>query len=180
MNVLEKDNSLLLIIDIQEKLVRALDKDVIVKNSEKIVKAANILNIPVVITQQYPKGLGETIPEIKNNLGTSSFIDKTSFNACLEEGFLDLLKLYGKKQIVICGIETHICVHQTAAALINEGYEVYVAKDVCASRRKYEFKQGIDIMQQNGAKISCLEIILFEWLKTAKNPDFKEIQALIK
>lgn len=180
MNILNKDDSLLLIVDIQEKLVKALDKDVIVKNSEKLVKAANLLEIPVVLTQQYPKGLGETIPEIKNNLGISSFMDKTSFNACLEDDFLDLIRSYNKKQIVICGIETHICVHQTTAALIEEGFEVFVAKDVCASRRKYEFKQGIDIMQQNGAKISCLEIILFEWLKNAKNPVFKDVQALIK
>lgn len=93
---------------------------------------------------------------------------------------MDKVKSYGKKQIVICGIETHICVHQTAAALLREGFEVYVAKDGCASRNKYEFKQGIEIMQANGAKISCVEIILFEWLKTAKHPNFKEVQALIK
>ncbi len=86
-------------------------------------------------------------------------------------------KSYGKKQIVLCGIETHICVHQTAADLISEGFEVYVVKDACASRNKYEFKQGIDIMQQNGAKISCLEIVLFEWLRSSKNTYFKEVQA---
>ena len=87
---------------------------------------------------------------------------------------------YGKKQIVLFGIETHICVHQTAAALLEAGYEVYIIKDACASRNKYEFKQGIEIMQQNGAKISCVEIALFEWLKGAKHPKFKEVQALIK
>lgn len=180
MNVLEKENSLLLIIDIQEKLVKALDKNIIVTNSEKLVTAANLLEIPVVITQQYPKGLGETIPQIKDNAQSAKYFDKAAFSACEDEGFLDIIKSYGKKQIVICGIETHICVHQTAAALIREGFEVFVAKDVCASRRKYEFKQGIEIMQQNGAKISCLEIILFEWLKTSKNPMFKQVQALIK
>ena len=106
--------------------------------------------------------------------------EKTAFNALETEGVLDKIKSYGKKQIVICGIETHICVHQTAAALLREGFEVYVVKDACASRNKYEFKQGIELMAQNGAKVSCGEIVLFEWLKTAKNPHFKEIQALIK
>ena len=97
-----------------------------------------------------------------------------------EEGFLPILKSFNKKQIIICGIETHVCVHQTASDLITEGFEVYVVKDACASRNKYEFKQGIERMQSNGAKISCLEIVLFEWLENAKNPHFKEIQGLIK
>ena len=90
------------------------------------------------------------------------------------------IKRFGKKQIVILGIETHICVHQTASALVEEGYDVYVIKDACASRTKYEFKQGIEAMAANGVKVSCVEIALFEWLKGAKHPHFKEVQALIK
>lgn len=181
MNVLNQEDSLLLVIDVQEKLVRALDKDIIVKRVANLVKSANILNIPVLVTEQYPKGLGNTVEPVAVSFPQDTVIvEKTAFNALLEEGFLDKVKSYGKKQIVICGIETHICVHQTAAALLREGFEVYVAKDGCASRSKYEFKQGIEIMQANGAKISCVEIILFEWLKTAKHPNFKEVQALIK
>lgn len=110
----------------------------------------------------------------------SEVLEKTFFNALLEEGMLDKIKSYGKKQIVIFGIETHICVHQTASALVEAGFDVYVIKDACASRSKYEFKQGIDAMQANGVKVSCVEIALFEWLKGAKNPKFKEVQALIK
>lgn len=181
MNVLTPENSLLLIVDVQEKLVNALDKDVIVKRVFNLVKSANLLNIPTVVTEQYPKGLGSTISCIASEFTEStSVFEKVSFNALEAEGVLDKIKSYNKKQIVICGIETHICVHQTAAALLREGFEVYVAKDACASRSKYEFKQGVELMQANGAKISCMEIILFEWLKTAKNPCFKEIQALIK
>ena len=93
---------------------------------------------------------------------------------------LDKIKAYGKKQVIILGIETHICVYQTACALMEAGFEVYVVKDACASRNKYEFKQGIEAMRDNGAKISCVEMTLFEWLKGAKNPKFKEVQALIK
>ena len=181
MKMLDVENSLLLVIDIQERLVASLDKDVIVSKVGKLVDAANILDVPVVISEQYPKGLGHTVPIISEKLKSETpIVEKCSFSLLREEGFLDKIKSYGKKQIVICGIETHICVHQTAAELMDAGFEVVVAKDACASRNKYEFKQGIEAMQENGAKISCLEIILFEWLRSAKHPKFKEVQALIK
>lgn len=179
--MLDKNDSLLLIIDVQERLVNALDKQVVVTRTATLAKAAKILEIPVIATQQYPKGLGLIVEAVSENFTPETkIIDKTSFSAAKEEGFLQVLKSFDKKQIVICGIETHVCVHQTVADLITEGFEVYVAKDACASRNKYEFKQGIERMQANGAKISCLEIVLFEWLRDAKNPNFKEIQALIK
>ncbi len=181
MNMLDRKECLLLIIDVQEKLVKALDKDVVVRKTATLAKAAKIMEIPAIVTQQYSKGLGLTVDAVKNNLAPSAeFFEKTAFSALKENGFIQKLKSYGKKQIVICGIETHVCVHQTAADLIAEGFDVYVAKDACASRNKYEFKQGIERMQENGAKISCVEIILFEWLRTAKTPNFKEIQSLIK
>lgn len=181
MNTLSAENSLVLIIDIQDRLVAALNKDVIVENSVKIASAAKALNIPVILTEQYPKGLGHTVQRLTDVLPEGSeVVEKTYFNALLEDGMLDKIKSYGKKQIVIFGIETHICVHQTASALVEEGFEVYVIKDACASRNKYEFKQGIEAMVANGVKVSCVEIALFEWLKGAKNPKFKEVQALIK
>lgn len=179
--MLDTSNSLLLVIDIQDRLVASLDKDVIVTRVGKLVDAANILEVPVVLSEQYPKGLAHTVPLISSKLKEGTpVVEKTSFSLLREEGFLDRIKAYGKKQIVICGIETHICVHQTAEELINAGFEVVVAKDACASRSKYEFKQGIEAMHDNGAKISCVEIILFEWLRGAKHPKFKEVQALIK
>ena len=181
MKMLDVENSLLLVIDIQERLVASLDKDVIVSKVGKLVDAANILDVPVVLSEQYPKGLGHTVPTISEKLKPETpIVEKCSFSLLREEGFLDKIKAYGKKQIVICGIETHICVHQTATELMDAGFEVFVAKDACASRNKYEFKQGIEAMHNNGAKISCVEIILFEWLRSAKNPKFKEVQALIK
>ncbi len=181
MNTLSINDSLVLIIDVQEKLVQALNKNVIVEKAVKMASAAKILGIPVIVTEQYPKGLGATVQELKDVLSENTqYLEKTSFNAFSEESIAQEIKNSGKKQIVIFGIETHICVHQTVAALIEEGYEVYVIKDACASRNKYEFKQGIEIMQANGAKISCVEIALFEWLKSAKHPNFKEVQALIK
>ena len=179
--MLDKENSLLLIIDMQEKLVAALDKDVVVKRTATLTQATKIFEIPVIATQQYSKGLGLTVEAISQKFSPDTKIfEKTAFSAFKEQGFADILKSYNKKQIVICGIETHICVHQTTQDLIEAGYEVYVVKDACASRNKYEFKQGIERMYQNGAKISCLEMVLFEWLKDAKAPEFREIQALVK
>lgn len=181
MNTLSAENSLVLIIDIQERLVAALNKDIVVENAVKVAKAAKYLEIPVLLTEQYPKGLGHTVAQLKEALpDNSEVMEKTYFNALMEDGMLEKIKSYGKKQIVIFGIETHICVHQTASALVEAGFDVYVIKDACASRAKYEFKQGIDAMVANGVKVSCVEIALFEWLKGAKNPKFKEVQALIK
>jgi nicotinamidase-related amidase len=180
-NILDKDDSLLIVIDVQERLVNALDKAVIIKKVETLIKSAKILGIPTIVTEQYPKGLGGTVETVKQSLAEGTpIIEKTAFSALREQGFLEKLKSYGRNQIVICGIETHVCVHQSVADLILEGFDVYVVKDACASRNKYEFKQGIELMQQNGAKISCLEAVLFEWLKNSKDPCFKEIQALVK
>lgn len=179
--LLDAKNSLLLIIDIQEKLVQALDKQVVVSKAATLAKASKIMGIQTLLTEQYPQGLGCTAPAISQNLLPDTItIAKTSFSAYAHEDFRQAIEKTGKKQIIICGIETHICVHQTASDLLDAGYEVFVAKDACASRNKYEFKQGIDRMEANGAKISCVEIILFEWLKSAKNPYFKEVQSLIK
>lgn len=175
--MLEAKDSLVLMIDVQERLVGALEKNVIEEKAQKIVDGAKALEIPVLVTEQYPKGLGHTVVTLPNGV---EVVEKTYFNALLEEGMLDKIKAYGKKQVIIFGIETHICVYQTACALMEAGFEVYVVKDACASRNKYEFKQGIEAMRDNGAKISCVEMILFEWLKGAKNPKFKEVQALIK
>lgn len=179
--MLSEENSLVIVIDIQERLVASLEKDDVVKNAAKIVKASNLLNIPVLLTEQYPKGLGETVGKINEVLGKNyTKMEKTAFNAFSEENIAEKIKEYNKKQIVIMGIETHICVYQTAMALKAAGYDVYVIKDACASCKKYEFKQGIDAMRDNGIKISCVEIVLFEWLRSSKHPMFKEVQALIK
>lgn len=175
--MLSVKDSLVLMIDVQERLVASLDKNIIVAKAQKIIDGAGLLDVPVLVTEQYRKGLGNTVIPLSSDI---QVVEKTSFNALLEDGMLDKIKAYGKKQIVIFGIETHICVYQTACALMEEGFEVYVVKDACASRNKYEFKLGIEAMQAQGAKISCVEMILFGWLEGAKNPKFKEVQALIK
>jgi len=180
--MLNIENSALVIIDIQEKLVLASKYGIeTANNMVKLANAANLLNIPTLVTEQYPKGLGSTVAELQQSFSTETFItEKTSFSAMQEQSFAQQIAKLNKKQIILGGIETHICVLQTAAELIQNGYEVYIVKDACASRNKNEYKTGLELLKQYGAKITCVEIVLFEWLKSSKHPNFKEIQTFIK
>lgn len=172
-------NSAFLFIDVQEKLVGMLRKDKAAKKSEILAKTAKILNIKTILTEQYPQGLGATIPTVKYNLPDSAkFFEKTSFNALLTDGIKEAIG--DVKNVFIFGIETHICVYQTALALLENGYNVFVVKDACASRETDEFKAGINLMEKEGAKILTTEMVIFELLKSSKHPNFKEVQFLIK
>ena len=172
-------NCAFLFIDVQEKLTAMLRKDKAAKKAEILAKTAKILNIKTVLTEQYPQGLGATIPQVKYCLPDSAkFFEKTSFNALNTEGVKEALG--DVKNIFIFGIETHICVFQTALALLENGYNVFVVKDACASRETEEFKAGINLMEQEGAKIMTTEMVIFELLKSSKHPNFKEVQLLIK
>ncbi|OGI01368.1 MAG: hypothetical protein A2Y25_02625 [Candidatus Melainabacteria bacterium GWF2_37_15] len=179
--MLNTENSLILIVDLQEKLVNMLETDTISGKAAKLLKAAGILGIPCIISEQYPKGLGSTIKELKHETTDKTvFFEKTAFSAMQESGFKAVLKDFKRKNIIICGIEAHVCVYQTVADLIAEGYEVEIVQDITASRNEFEFQIGMEKMKQLGAKITSLEIVLFELIKTSKHPHFKEIQGLIK
>lgn len=176
MTITEK-NSAIIFIDIQEKLVQMLKKDKITKQICILSEMANILDIEKIFTEQYPKGLGSTISTISKK-ETDIVFEKTAFNAMETEGIYEKIK--EKENIFICGIETHICVYQTAKALLEKGFNVFIIKDACASRETDEYKAGINLMEKLGAMIMTTEIVLFEFLKTSKHPHFKQIQALIK
>ena len=176
MTINEK-NTAFLFIDIQEKLVQMLKKDKITKKTYILSEMANILGIEKIFTEQYPKGLGSTIDSISKKDSDKTF-EKTAFNALETEGLFETIK--EKENIFVCGIETHICVYQTVKALLENGYNVFVIKDACASRETDEFKAGINLMEKLGATITTTEIVLFELLKTSKHPQFKLVQALIK
>lgn len=180
--ILNQEDALMLIIDVQEKLVNAIfSRDLVKRRAVSLAKAANILEIPTIVTEQYPKGLGETIPELKEGLNNDvNFIEKTTFSALSETHLLSKLLETGRKQVIIFGIETHICVHQTVIDLLKNGFEVTVVGDACGSRTAFEYMSALDNMKANGAKIKTTEMILFELVKGAKHPNFKEIQALIK
>ena len=180
--ILNEDNTLLLIIDIQEKLLNAVfNKDKLEKNAVILAKTASMLKIPTIVTEQYPKGLGPTVNDLKTVLDEKvAYFEKCSFNALDEEPILERLKEHGKKQIILCGIETHICVHQTAKALIDSGFNVILVKNACGSRNIEEHTSAIEYMKDYGVNIKTTEMILFEILKSSKHPNFKDIQNFIK
>ena len=182
MTILNENDCLLLIIDVQEKLLNAVyNKDLLEKKAEIMAKTANILNIPVIITEQYPQGLGTTTQNIRAVFGEKfKTYEKSAFSALDEENIFDAIKNSDKHQIIVLGIETHICVNQTVNTLIELGYDVSIISDACGSRSCFEHNAGIDRMREDGAHILTTEIALFELLKTSKHPKFKEIQGLIK
>ena len=161
-------------IDIQEKLVRIADEN-IKNNIIKLMKTASILDIDTIITQQYPKGLGSTIDEIKQ-IKDFKTVEKTSFSVLKTPNFPEIKN----KNVIVFGIETHICVYQSACDLIKKGYNVIIVSDCCASRDEFNKSTALNNLAMQGANIMSLEMILFEFLKSSTHPHFKEIQALIK
>lgn len=180
MNLLSEENAIFLFIDVQEKLVNMLTDSSVKNCAIKLAKTAQILDIPTIISEQYPKGLGETISEIKEACTNADYIEKTSFSIYLQDDFVQLLKSKNKKQVVLFGIETHICVLQTAFDLVNNGYEVFVVEEACGSRLQKNKDFALSRMQQNGIQVLSLEMVLFELLKSSKHECFKQVQALIK
>ena len=181
MTILNENESLLLIVDVQEKLINAAFNKETLKNKAVIMaKTASILGIPTIVTEQYPKGLGSTISELKGVLNNAKCYEKTSFSALDNSDISNAVKNSRKNQIVIFGIETHICVSQTAIALAESGYDVTLIKDASGSRAEVEHTSGIERMKEFGIHVITTEIALFELLKGAKHEKFKEVQSLIK
>lgn len=177
-------HSQLLIIDIQERLASAIPEKVlenVIKNNNILLQAANELDIPVIHSEQYPKGLGNTVPQITENIpDTSPCITKTSFSCSSAEGFSDLIAKQARQQIIITGIESHVCVLQSALQLRSQGYVVHVVEDAMCSRKKLNHKNALARLRQNDIVINNVESVLFEWLRDATHPKFKTLSKLIK
>ncbi len=180
MNKIMENDSVLVIIDVQEKLVKMLEDNSCAKVAEILAKTASVLKLPVIITEQYPKGLGSTLNEISNVLPNAIVLEKTSFSAFDMPEFTQALKNFNKKQIIIMGIEAHICVLQTATDLINNGYEVFIVEDAIASRNIKNKEAALKRLIHFGSQVVTSEMVIFELLKSSKHPNFKEIQSLIK
>jgi nicotinamidase-related amidase len=179
--LLEKDDSLLAIIDIQERLHPHISKGKeLTENTIRLIKGAKILGLPMLITQQYTKGLGETIPEIVEALGDVTPIEKSAFSSYREPQFAQALKSSGRKQIILAGIETHVCLLQTAIDSLEAGYTPIIVADCVSSRKRKNHKRALRRMENEGAIITGCESILFELLKEAGTPEFKAISALVK
>lgn len=178
------DHSQLIVIDIQTRLAEAMQPELqarAIANSAVLAQAAQLLDVPTTVTRQYPKGLGELVPELAQALpDDQGLIDKTSFSCCGTDPFLQSLQ-DGRKQAVIAGMETHVCVLQTAHDLLQQGYyEVFVVEDAVCSRRELNHRNALERMRQAGIIISNTESVLFEWLRDARHEQFKTLSQLIK
>jgi nicotinamidase-related amidase len=179
--VLEIQDCCLAVIDVQGKLAQlVVDKEALFKNIRILIQAAQILHIPVLWCQQVPEALGPTVPEIAELLTGSEPIDKATFSCCGQERFNAELNALGKEQILLCGIETHVCIYQTAMDLMEGGLDVTILADAVSSRTAQNRHVALTRLAAEGAHISSTEMDLFELLKTAKHPQFKDIAKLVK
>jgi nicotinamidase-related amidase len=179
--MLEIQDCCLVVIDIQGKLAQLMiGKDALFKNIQILIQAARILEIPILWCQQVPEALGPTVPEIAELLAGSEPIDKASFSCCGQEQFNAQLNTLGKEQVLLCGIETHVCIYQTAMDLMEGGLDVTVIADAVSSRTERNQHIALSRLAAEGAHVSSTEMALFELLKTAKHPHFKEIAKLVK
>jgi nicotinamidase-related amidase len=180
---LEADKCALIIVDIQEKLLPPIfQKELLLKNSSLLIRLAGILKMPVILTTQYAKGLGNVVPEIASLLPDVTAIDKQMFSCFGSEVFCSVLKrLPGNRNtVLLCGMESHICVMQTTLGALREGYLVHVASDAVSSRTEWNWKIGLERMRSAGAVISSTEMAIYELLRSSGTPGFKEMLQHLK
>jgi nicotinamidase-related amidase len=188
---LRREDTVLVGIDLQGRLMPVVKGGVELEAAAvKLVKGCRILGVPVIVTQQYTKGLGETVPAVAaaltepigEEIGAAEFqpIEKTSFSAMGEPAFVEALEALGRKTVIVAGIEAHVCVQQTVLDLLEKGYTVFIANDCVSSRSNTDKKYSQRRMAEAGAVGTTFESILFELLKGAKEPGFKQISALVK
>ncbi|NWG01462.1 MAG: isochorismatase family protein [Syntrophaceae bacterium] len=180
---MERENAVLAIVDVQNLLMKQMDQKVgekVIRNIQTMIAFAKKMDIPILVTEQYPKGLGKTVPEIRKHLDSIVPIEKIAFSCCGVEMFNQQLDHRGRNQIILTGIETHVCVLQTADDLIQKGYTVNAIADAICSRRKLDWEIGLRWMEKRGAMISTTEIIAFQLLKEAGTEEFRELSKWLK
>jgi nicotinamidase-related amidase len=179
---IRRQSATLLLIDVQEKLLAAMEPEKapgFVKQVGTLVDGARVLGIPVVTTGQYPKGLGPTIAPLKEKLSEAP-IEKVEFSAFANHQAREALVRRGSHSIIVCGMETHVCVYQTARDLIQYGFQVFLPRDAVLSRRELNVQAGLSLCERSGAILTSVEAVLFEMVGSAADPSFKEISKLIR
>lgn len=180
--ILDPKTAALVVVDIQEGFRNAIpDFALVASRASTAVRGFQILGVPVIVTEQYPKGLGPTAEEIHFVLPDDfEVFEKTAFSSCGAEPFVAKLEELGIEQVVLCGLETHVCVNQTAHDLLERGFQVHILMDSVCSRFEHDKLAGLAKMQSSGVVPSSIEMAFFELMRDAKNEHFKEIQALVK
>jgi nicotinamidase-related amidase len=180
---LDRDKAVLVVIDVQEKLCLAMDHKVLhklTKNISILLESAAELNVPVLLTEQYVKGLGSTLPELKEQATSAATYEKMAFSCCGSTEFVDAIKATGRTQIIITGMETHVCVLQTVIELRDAGFEVHLVKDAVMSRSKQNWQTAVEAMTLTGAVPTSTESVLFQLLKVAGTDEFKKLSKLVR
>lgn len=180
---LDAADSVLVVIDVQERLCKAMDPQVLAgltASAAVLLESAAELQVPVVMTEQYVKGLGETLPELQEKASAAPRFEKMTFSCCGSGEFVEAIRSSGRRQVVITGMETHVCVLQTVVELLDAGYVVHLVQDAVMSRSAQNKQAAIGMMQQAGAVITCTESVLFQWLKAAGSDSFKKLSKLVK
>lgn len=178
--VLNKEETVLMIIDIQERLVPVMKyREQVIKNTSSLISIAKELDIPLIVTEQYPKGLGNTVRTISSNFSENTIIEKISFTGFTEE-VREALSKTGRKRIIVTGMEAHVCVFQTVRDLLNHGYYVFLVSDAVCSRTKENYINGLSLMSEMGAVVTNTETVFFDLMKEAGTPEFKALSKLIK
>jgi nicotinamidase-related amidase len=184
MTLARADDSVLVIVDIQEKLAPAMPPDVrreVLATTSVLLEAAAELAVPVIASEQYPKGLGHTVPEVSGDFPAGSrIIEKDSFSCCGEAGFTEALEATGRNQVVIAGMEAHVCVLQTAVQLPEAGFVPFVVADGVCSRREAHKRNALERLGHNGVNVTNGESVLFEWLQQAGTDAFRKLSRLIR
>ncbi len=178
---LDREDSVLLIVDIQEKLAAVMkERDKVVGNNLHLIELAKMIGMPVMVTEQYPKGLGRTVTDIREALPFYRPIEKMTFDCCGQPPFLEELKEHNKRNVVLTGMETHICVLQTCIGLLKGGINVHLVQDAVCSRTEENWKIGVEFMREAGAVVTSTETALFQLLKVAGTEEFKKMSQRIK
>ena len=179
--LIRSDDSALVVIDMQERLVPAMQSPArTIRNARLLLHAARLTGVPALLSEQYPQGLGHTIPEIRQAAGNSQIVPKMHFSCLEEPAFSEAFVKIGRQQVVLAGMEAHICVVQTAASLVEDGYQVFVVSDATASRTVESEHACLQRLNAAGVGVVTTEMVIYEWLSKAGTPEFKEMLALVR
>jgi nicotinamidase-related amidase len=180
---LDPEQCVLIVVDIQENLLPAIaNKELLVKNAQILIRLAGMINLPILVSTQYARGLGATVPEIASLLPNTIAIDKTEFGCFNNSAFCAGVKTLpgNRTTLLVVGMETHICVMQTTLGAMNQGYIVHIASDAVGSRSEWNYHIGLNRMQDAGAVISSTEMMMYELLRSSSSPTFKELLPYLK
>lgn len=174
--LLDINDSIMMLIDVQEKLVPLIfNKDQLLNRCEWLIKLAHTMHVPLLVTEQYPKGLGPTVAALKSSVSQQDCIEKLYFSCLQEPKLVKRLHECKRNQIIIFGMETHVCVLQSALDMKNAGYDVFVVVDAVGSRKEIDQKYALKRMKQEGVHLITAEMIFFEWLRHSNHPNFKDL-----